>query len=292
MVSKPELIAEGLYMPEGPVWCEDGTLVVTAVAEGKLYRIWPESRRKEVVADTAGGTNGAAPATDGCFLITQNGGIDWTKVAPGAWPPTRYVNPGLQLARPDGKVIRLLENMQAPNDLVVGKDQTIYFTDPHPFPPPKDARKARLMARAPDGKVRMIADDFILCNGVALEADGTLVVTEGNGLMRVFMDGRKEWIIENLSHQHAVDGFCIDVNGRFYLAASLDHGVRIIEGNEVVDFLPLPGKGATTNCCFGGPNNTWLFATDGLPGNVYMWTDLPTPGLPLTPWKVPPEMLK
>ncbi len=43
MVSKPELIASGIAVPEGPTWCPDGTLVVTAVAEGALYRIWPRN---------------------------------------------------------------------------------------------------------------------------------------------------------------------------------------------------------------------------------------------------------
>ena len=42
-----------------------------------------------------------------------------------------------------------------------------------------------------------------------------------------------------------------------------------------VDFWPIPGEGATTNCCFGGPDGTWLFATDGLPGQVVVWHDLP-----------------
>ena len=291
MVSKPEKIAEGLFMPEGPMWCDDGTVVVTAVAEGKLYRIWPESRRKEVIADTAGGTNGAAPATDGCFLITQNGGIDFGAILPGMWPIRRPVNAGLQLARPDGKVVHVLKDMQAPNDLVVGPDDTIYFTDPHAFPPPKNSRLARLMLREANGNVRMIADDFVLCNGVARETNGNLVVTEANGLMRVYLDGTKEWIIENLSDRHATDGLCLDVDGRFYLAGSQDHGVRIIEGNKEIDFLPLPGEGATTNCCFGGPESTWMFATDGLPGDVYMWTDLPTRGLLLHRWKVPLELL-
>ena len=55
MADRPEMIAQGIGLPEGPVWCEDGTLVVTAVAEGALYRIWPDEGRKEKIADTAGG---------------------------------------------------------------------------------------------------------------------------------------------------------------------------------------------------------------------------------------------
>jgi gluconolactonase len=80
MTSGPQLIAEDISMPEGPVWCDDGTLVVTSVAEGALYRIWPAERRKQKIADTAGGANGAAPASDGGFIVTQNGGIDFGSI--------------------------------------------------------------------------------------------------------------------------------------------------------------------------------------------------------------------
>jgi gluconolactonase len=293
MPSKPERIAEGSALPEGPVWCDDGTLVVTAVAEGALYRIWPEEKRKEKIADTAGGANAAAPCEDGGFVVTQNGGIDFTKVPfiPAAgesavpFPVPRHVSAGLQRVAPDGTVSRLLDGMQAPNDLVIGPDNTIYFTDPHKFPAPPNSRLARVMAYAADGSVRVIADDFVFCNGIARETDGNLVVTEANGLMRVSLQGEKEWIIENLSKQHATDGLKLDVEGRFYMAASVDHGIRIIEGRREVDFLPLPGKGASTNCCFGGTDRRSLFLTDGLPGCVWMWTDMPTPGAPMYKWR-------
>ena len=295
MPSKPELIAEELGMPEGPVWCADGTLVVTAVAEGALYRVYPSERRKVKLADTAGGANGAAPASDGGFVVTQNGGIDWSamKIPASAgnpsrpYPAPRYVSPGLQRVARDGTVSRLLEGMQAPNDLAIGPDGTIYFTDPHKFPAPPNSTLARVMALSTDGRLRVVADQFRFCNGIALEPGGTLVVTEANGLMRVTLQGKKEWIIENLSHQHATDGLAIDTDGRFYLAGSLDHGVRIIEDRREVGFLPIPGLGATTNVCFGGPDLRWLFATDGLPGSVWWWRDMPTPGLPLRTWPCP-----
>jgi gluconolactonase len=269
--------------------------VVTAVAEGALYRIWPEQRRKQKIADTAGGANGAAPASDGGFIVTQNGGIDFAAIPlpPSSgkpsrpFPSPRHIPAGLQRVTPDGTVTRLLDGMQAPNDLVVGPDGTIYFTDPHKFPAPPNSNLARVMALAPDKSVRVIAEGFRFCNGIARERNGDLVVTEANGLMRVTLKGEKQWIIENLSQQHATDGLAIDIEGRFYLAGSLDHGIRIIEGNREIGFLPIPGPGATTNCCFGGPDNRWIFATDGLPGNVWWWRDMPTPGLPLYKWPAP-----
>ena len=180
-----------------------------------------------------------------------------------------------------------MQPMQAPNDLIVAPDGTILFTDPAPFPQPPGARNSRVMAYQPDGTVRLVADGFAFCNGIALDRNGDIVVTEANGLMRVHPDGSKEWIVENLSHQHATDGLEVDVDGVFYLAASLDHGIRVIDDGKEVDFWPIPGDGATTNCCWGGPDNRWLFATDGLPGQVVVWTDCPTAGRAVTPWPVP-----
>src|SRR5215471_5161130 len=100
---KSEIVGTGIPFAEGPVWCPDGTVVVTSVAGGALYRVWPEQTNTELFAKTNGGANGAALAHDGAILVTQNGGIDYSQLPvkfPGLPDPT-FVNPGLQLAAPD-----------------------------------------------------------------------------------------------------------------------------------------------------------------------------------------------
>jgi gluconolactonase len=281
------MIAEGLLVPEGPVWCPDDTLVVTSVAEGALYRIWPEQHRKQKIADVQGGANSAALASDGGFIVTQNGGIDFANLpfegfTGRAWPKPRYTSPGLQHVQADGTVVRLLENMQAPNDLVVAPDGTVYFTDPAK----NETQQGRLMAYAPSGDLSVVAGGFKAINGVVREASGALIVTEESGLMRVTPDGEKTWIARKIGIKHATDGMALDADGRIYTAACLDHGLRIIENGKELDFWPFPGEGLTTNCCFGGPDNRWLFVTDGVPGNVLVFTDMPTPGAPLYEWPV------
>lgn len=290
MAAEPILIAEGIAFAEGPVWCDDGTLVVTSVAEGALYRIWPLERRKAKIADTAGGANSAWPADDGGFVVTQNGGIDFVRLLPDSaakfsepLPPPRFAEPGLQRVAPDGTVSYLVTGMQAPNDLVVGADGTVYFTDPprfgRPNPPPGKVRALR-----PDGTVELVADGFSYCNGIALEADGALVVVEGAGLMRLHPGGRKEWILEMVGERPSVDGFCVDVEGRFWMAAGSFNGVRAVEDGKVVEFLAAPGEGLTTNCCFGGADGRSMFMTNGVPGSVWMWEDVGARGLTLHKW--------
>ncbi len=140
------------------------------------------------------------------------------------------------------------------------------------------------MAYAPDGEVRVVAEPFMYCNGIALDRNGTLVVVEGRGLQRLLPDGGREWVAETLGRGGG-DGFCLDVEGNYYVAATVDHGVRVVDptGNEL-DFLAIDGEGVTTNCCFGGVDGRTLFATDAVPGRVVVWEGLPHPGLPLHTW--------
>ena len=125
-----------------------------------------------------------------------------------------------------------------------------------------------------------------MVNGIALEPSGSLVVTEGNGLLRLSSEGEREWIIENISENHATDGIKLDVDGRIWMAASLDRGVRVMEEDKEVAFIPLPGEGFVTNLCFGGADMRTLFVTDG-PGNVWMIRGVSSAGLPLHTWPVP-----
>ncbi len=282
---KPEVVCDGIRFGEGPVWCGDGTLVVTSVAEGALYRVWPEQNRATPIAETGGGANGAALAADGSILVTQNGGYDFS--AMGLFddpPPFRPVRPGLQLARPDGTVSYLADvGFLCPNDLAVAGDGTVHFTDP-PHHPPPDEPAGRVMTLARDGSVSTFASDFSYCNGIAFEPDGTVVVVEARGLQRVHTDGNREWVIETLGPGGG-DGFCIDADGRFYVASTTEHGIRVVDvDGTIVDFLEIDGKGLTTNCCFGGDDLRTLFVTDALPGRVVAFGAMPAPGLPLPTW--------
>jgi gluconolactonase len=294
MTSKPEIVADVLF-GEGPSWCDDGTIVCTSVPEGRLYRVWPDQHRAEVLADVAGGANACAPAADGGFVVTQNGGVDFRKFdLPGfedlpAFTPTA---PGLQFVAADGTVSYLATHvsdgtaMNAPNDLVVTPDGTLYFTDPGHHPPP-DPPIGRILKLTRDGRVTVVDAPYQYCNGIALDHNGELVIVEGAGLVRLHADGTREWVIERLGTS-AGDGFCCDVEGHAYVCCTMENCIKVIDpvGKEVerLDLSPLGNKGMVTNCCFGGPSGRTLFATWSMPGKVVKWDDLPHPGVPITPW--------
>jgi gluconolactonase len=284
-----QIVGRGIPFSEGPVWCPDGTVVATSVAAGALFRVWPDTGKVERIADTGGGANGAALATDGSILVTQNGGIDFS-VLPGVFadlPKCEPAVPGLQLAAPDGTVTYLSDkDYLGPNDLAVTPEGAIYFTDPGHYPPHEDDQ-GRIFVYGRDGSVSMFASGFHYCNGIAFEPDGSVVVVERRGLQRVHPGGDREWVIETLGRGGG-DGFCLDADGRFYVASTMEHGIRVVDADgSVVDFLPIEGEGLTTNCCFGGVDLRTLFVTDALPGDLVAFEGMPTPGLPLPTWPGP-----
>src|SRR6185436_2414403 len=103
----PAVVATGLQFGEGPVWCpargdQPASLVCTAVAAGAVERVDLATGEVRRVADVAGGANAAVLASDGGFLVTQNGGIDFASTPYPDPPPYRPVTPGLQRVRADG----------------------------------------------------------------------------------------------------------------------------------------------------------------------------------------------
>jgi len=281
----PHVICPGPEFGEGPVWCppgagtSDGTLVCTSVAGGTLERVWPDTGRRETIADTGGGANGAALAVDGDFSVFH---------IFGELPPPRYVQSGLQRVDPDGTVSYLTpDTLQQPNDLCVAADGTVFFTDPQ-WPTP-DPPSGRIFALDPDGSLRVVADGFWAPNGIILDVDDeTLIVVENGrhgedfGFVRLRPDGTRE----PFAPGRAGDGGAIDTEGRIYMAGG-GHVVTVYEPDgSVVEVLQSPGDHpVSTNLCFGGDDLRTLFAVDGgAPGHVYCWTDMPTTGQPLHPW--------
>jgi gluconolactonase len=284
---------------EGPVWCPDGTLIVTGVDGGVLYRVFPDEGRVELLADTAGGPNGAAPAGDGGVVVAQNGGFDFAAAGLGDAPPPRRVEPAIQLVSPNGEVQVLVSGgLSAPNDLVVTADGTMLFTDSPVFADvsryPYDLARpeGRVWAFDGDGGLRLFADRFAFCNGIALDLDGSVLVVEANGIIRLAADGsERRWAIRAMSEgddKIVADGICLDEEGRIYAAVYNDGGVRVFEDGRSVEFLPVPGGAVVTNCCFGGDDGRTLYATSAFPASILAWEGLPAPGRALAPWPRPP----
>jgi gluconolactonase len=287
-------VATGVLFGEGPTWCDDGTVVCTAVAGGVLHRIWPAERRVEVFATTGGGPNACAPTADGGFLVTQNGGIDFSLHAlPGfdSLPEYVPVTPGIQRVGADGGVEYLATRtrdgrpLRAPNDLVTTPDGVLYFTDPghHPLPPDPDAC---LMRMEPDGTVSVVAEHFRYCNGVALDHLGRIILVEDQGLMIVDPDGSSSWLVKDLEGAPA-DGMAVDVTGSIYACCPTHDRIKVVVDGAITGFIEFPPQSFPTNCCFGGDDGRVLLVTLSLAHTVVQITGLPEPGVAVHEWGTP-----
>lgn len=290
------VIADDVSFGEGPVWCaESGTVVCTAVASGRLHRIWPDQRRSEVLADIGGGPNACAPAVDGGFLVTQNGGIDFAPLRlPGFEDvaPLRPQEPGLVHVAMDGSVTSVVthdehgQHLSAPNDLVTMADGSVYFTDPGHHPPSPEPA-GRLLRLHPNGRIENVGGPFHYCNGVAVDHQGRLLVIEANGLLHLEPDGHQEWVVEDLGGV-AGDGMAVDTGGRVHVCCPGDDRIRVVSpSGEIESVIQLAAGSLPTNCCFGGPDGTDLFVTLALHSCVVVLADRPHPGVPVIAWSPP-----
>ncbi|MCU1344745.1 MAG: SMP-30/gluconolactonase/LRE family protein [Acidimicrobiia bacterium] len=287
------VIATEVLFGEGPVWCaDDQSVVCTAVASGQLHRIRPYEQRSSVLAQTGGGPNACAPTSDGGFLVTQNGGIDFSlHNLPGfdSLPPFTPTTAGLQHVSSDGVVTLIASRdvrdgaLVGPNDLVTMPDGTVYFTDPghHPLPPQPAGRVLRLDR---DGTVHHVAGPFKYCNGIGRDHEGRLLIVEDNGLMYLDPDGHTEWLYEDFGGV-AGDGFAVDVDGNAWVCCPADDRIRVVSPKGTIEeVIQFDAHSFPTNCCFGGADHKTMFVTLSAARSVVMLEGLPAAGVPVLEW--------
>ena len=109
-MSNIRVLAAGLEFPEGPVVMPDGSVVLVEIRGRRLTRACTDGR-KEVVAEIAGGPNGAALGPDGKMYVCNNGGFSWI-------PTRNMIMPGPQ---PDDYLGGSIQRV----DLASGKVETV-----------------------------------------------------------------------------------------------------------------------------------------------------------------------
>ena len=138
----PHVICRGPVFGEGPVWCPP-RMRGSRRGNAGGHQLAPRATSSRVVAGVrpTGGDqptpavvpNGAALAADGGFVVTQNGGIDFSIFEMfGDMPATRLraVGPAARRARRRRQLPDVRTPCSMPNDLCVAPDGTVFFTDP------------------------------------------------------------------------------------------------------------------------------------------------------------------
>jgi gluconolactonase len=299
-------VASGLRFPEGPIACDDGSILVVEVRGQTLTRISPTGEC-EVVAELAGGPNGAAIGPDGAVYVCNNGGLPWTQLADGSWYPIDAATGSMQ---PDsythgwierielrtGRVDRLYEAasgraLSAPNDIAFDDEGLMWFTDTGKTNAWSTTLGAVYRADIEGSSIACVAFGLIGPNGIAFTPDGDTLVVADTPTGRVWRWDRHDVVSRATPRQHggtvlatlpgatALDSLAIDVEGRVVVALPGTGALAVVEPDGVISLIAMPDP-MPTNICFGGPDRSTAFVTLGGFGDVvsFRW---PCAGAPV-----------
>jgi gluconolactonase len=276
--AKVEKVAGGFQFVEGPVWFRPGGNLFFSDIPGNVIMQWSPSGGAMVFRDhifvgdyPAGkqvGTNGLTLDKQGRIIAAEHGNRRISRIAK------------------DGMLTVLADRFEgkrlnSPNDVVVKKNQDIYFTDPpfgllNPGQALADAAKSPLRELnfsgvfriTAAGKVDAVAKDLALPNGLAFSPDEKLLYvansagktwsvydvkpdgTLGNG--RIFFDADKE------TGPGVPDGMKVDTVGNVW--ATGPGGILVISPQAkllgVITFPEVPA-----NCAWGDADGKTLYVT-------------------------------
>jgi gluconolactonase len=270
-------LAGGLLFPEGPVAMDDGSVIVTEIAGGRITRVGPDGST-DVVAETGGGPNGAAIGPDGKLYVCNNGKafdyVDLEGMMFPVQPPS--VHEGGRIERVDigsGEVDVLYSDcdglpLRAPNDIVFDAHGGFWFTD-HGIREERTIDRTGVFYAQPDGSaIREVVFPLDAPNGLGLSPDGTrLYVAETYTACVWWWPITSQGVVEPpqglLPHNgqllarlpgfQFLDSLGVDGDGNVCVATLGSGGITVLspEDGAVVEFVET-GDILTTNICFGG----------------------------------------
>jgi len=269
-VVQPEKVAE-VDAHEGPVYVpeEDALYFTTLPVPGDdgprvdIKRLDLDSHTVSVIRADAGAANGMALCRDGRLVVCEQLGGALSLVD-----------------RSSGARRLLVDGFNSPNDVVVGSDGTVWFTDPsygwlQGFRPRPLLRDAVRRYDPQTGQVTMVAKSLDKPNGLCFSPDESVLYVTDSGANQepgsfnpnrphhikafdVLEDGRLagERVFAEIEPGFP-DGIKVDPAGRVY--ASSFSGVQVFapDGSRIGE-IELPGA---VNFCFGGPERNVLFIT-------------------------------
>jgi gluconolactonase len=267
---EPEILAEGLSFPEGPVVMPDESVIVVESFGGRVTRCW--NGRKEVVCEIGDGPNGAAIGPDGALYICNNGGI-----GPEYFARADREGRIERVNLATGRFERVYDScagkpLSAPNDLVFDCDGNLWFTDFGRFEV-NGKQFGGLYSCRPDGSsITQIAERATSYNGVGLSPDMSTVYVADTIEARIYTFARE--LKKQTPRLHAtvpgkvsLDSMAITAAGSVCVATIGETGsISTVTPAAKISSTPT-GDRVTTNIAFGGADmrSAWItYSMQGL----------------------------
>lgn len=255
--AKLEKVATGFGFTEGPMWDSAGFLYVSDETLNKISRVYPDGRKEEVIA---------LGDPDGNTFDRQHRLIDCASVLRAIIEVT-----------PDGKYKILADHydgkkFNSPNDVIVGPDGALYFTDPtlDLVAGEKQEIPFQGVYRLDDkGQVRLLTKDLSQPNGLAFSPDGKHLYIDDSKErnIRVY-DAAPDGTLSNGrifgdehpsgKHEGVPDGMRVDQNGNIFVVGPKGIWVWDAEGNHL-GTINMPEQPA--NLTWGDKDYNTLYIT-------------------------------
>jgi len=254
--AKLQTVAKGFGFTEGPMWDPAGFLYVSDETINKIFRVYPDGKKEEVIA---------LGDPDGNTFDRRHRLIDCASVLRAIIEVT-----------PDGKYKILADRyegkkLNSPNDVIVGPDGALYFTDPtlDLVKGEKQEIPFQGVYRLDEsGGLRLLTKDLMQPNGLAFSQDGKHFYVDDDETrnIRVYdvaADGA-------LSHGHIFgeepggkddgvpDGIKVDKKGNLFITGPKGIWVWDAKGNHLGTIV-LPEQPA--NLTWGDKDYRTLYIT-------------------------------
>jgi gluconolactonase len=261
-----ERVATGFRWAEGPAYLRAGRyLIFSDIPNNRQMRLLEDDNHLSVFRSPSYNSNGNTVDRQGRLITCQHGG-------------RRVVRTEF-----DGRVTVIADSyggkkLNAPNDVVVASDDSIWFSDPSYGiggnyeglqAEPEQATRNVYRVDPHSGEVKMVVDDFTQPNGLAFSPDETKLYIVDSGIthggethIRVFDvdvgSGRLtngKVFVEDIPKPGFTDGLRLDIEGNVWTsmgwADPKEDGVRCYAPNgDLIGKIHLPETCA--NLTFGG----------------------------------------
>ena len=249
-------LAGGFGFTEGPVWDERGFLYVSDEEQNKIFKVYEDGLKEEVISlgDPDGNTYDRNRRLIDCASVLR----------------------AIIAITPDGKYTVLADKFEgkkfnSPNDVIVGPDGSLYFTDPTLDLVKGETQEIPFQGvyRLNDkGEVRLLTKDLTQPNGLAFSPDGKRFYVDDSKQRNIriydvnrdgsFANGRIFGTEVGGPHEGVPDGMRVDQAGNLFVTGPKGIWIWDSEGHHL-GTIEMPEQPA--NLVWGGLDRQTLYIT-------------------------------